>query len=171
MVIFARENLTSCVAKGFRVRVFEMLFPFGKKDNFRFDPKDKTILIVDDETDIRTVVGELLTRHGYTVVQAKDGAEALMLLRKSRFDLMVLDIVMPKMDGYQVMNALKSINPELPVVMLTAKAEHQDVWKGYAKGCHFYLTKPFKMETLIRAINYLLTDLSDAQRKELENLL
>jgi CheY-like chemotaxis protein len=171
MVIFVRGNLTGCVAEGPIERVLDMLLPFGKKDNLRFDPKDKTILVVDDETDIRTVVGELLTSHGYKVVQAKDGAEALMLLSKSRFDLMVLDIMMPKMDGYQVMNALKSINPELPVVMLTSKAEQPDVWKGYVKGCHYYMTKPFRVDTLIRAVNYLLTNLSDPQRAELEKRL
>ena len=148
-----------------------MLFPFRKKDNLGFGPSDKTILIVDDETDIRTVVGELLTGHGYNVVQAKDGAEALILLRKSKFDLMVLDIMMPKMNGYQVMDALKSIIPQLPVIMLTAKSEQQDVWKGYVKGCHYYITKPFKMDTLIRAVNYLLTDLSDPVRREIEKLL
>jgi CheY-like chemotaxis protein len=171
MVIFAGENPTDCAAECFRARIFDMPFPFGKKDNRRFDPKDKTILIVDDETDIRTVVGDLLTLHGYKIVEAKDGAEALRLLGKSNFDLMVLDIMMPEMDGYQVMNALKTMNPELPVVMLTAKAEQQDVWKGYVKGCHLYMTKPFKTDTLIRAVNYLLTDLSDPQRKELEKLL
>ena len=148
-----------------------MPWPFKKNSNLGFDPKDKTILVVDDESDIRIIVESLLANHGYKVVQAKDGAEAVILLRKRRFDLMVLDIMMPKMDGYQVMDALKKITPELPVVMLTAKAAQEDVWKGYVEGCHYYVTKPFQIETLIRAVNYLLSDLSDPQRKNLEKLL
>jgi len=148
-----------------------MAWPFKKKEKLGFDPKDKTILVVDDETDIRTLVEGLLASHGYTVVQANDGAEALMLLRKREFDLMVLDIMMPKVDGYQVMDALKSFKPSMPVVMLTAKASDKDVWKGYVEGCHYYVTKPFKLETLIRAVNYLLSNLSDPHRRELEEML
>ena len=148
-----------------------MPWPFKKKDKLGFDPKDKTVLVVDDESDIRTVVEGLLAGHGYRIIQAKDGAEALMLLRRHEIDLMVLDIMMPRMDGYQVMEALKSTNPELPVVMLTAKTAQQDVWKGYVEGCHYYVTKPFEAQTLIRAVNYLLSDLSDPQRRDLEQML
>lgn len=148
-----------------------MSWPFKNKDKLSFDPKEKTILVVDDETDIREIVGSMLVNHGYMVVKAKDGTEAVMLLRKREFDLMVLDIMMPLMDGYQVMDALKSINPELPVVMLTAKSTQKDVWKGYVEGCHYYLTKPFELETLIRSVNYLLTDMSDPTRRDLEKLL
>ena len=132
-----------------------MPWPFKKKDKLGFDPKDKTVLVVDDESDIRTVVEGLLAGHGYRIIQAKDGA----------------DIMMPRMDGYQVMEALKSTNPELPVVMLTAKTAQQDVWKGYVEGCHYYVTKPFEAQTLIRAVNYLLSDLSDPQRRDLEQML
>jgi PleD family two-component response regulator len=63
----------------------QMPWPFKKKEKLGFDPKDKTILVVDDESDIRTIVETLLAGHGYKVVQAKDGAEALMLLRKRKF--------------------------------------------------------------------------------------
>ncbi len=148
-----------------------MPWPFKKKDKLGFDPKDKTVLVVDDESDIRMVVKTLLENHGYKTIEAKDGAEALMLLRKRDFDLMVLDIMMPKMDGYQVLGALKATNPELPVVMLTARTQQKDIWKGYVEGCHYYVTKPFEHETLIRAVNYLLSDLSDPQRKGIEKLL
>lgn len=148
-----------------------MTWLFRKKQKLGFDPKDKNVLVVDDESDIRAVVSTLLSSHGYKTTEAKDGAEALMLLRKRRFDLMVLDIMMPRMDGYQVMNTLKTINPELPVVMLTAKAAQKDVWKGYVEGCHYYVTKPFEHETLIRSVNYLLSDLSDPQRKNLEEMM
>jgi CheY-like chemotaxis protein len=148
-----------------------MSWPFKKKSNLGFDPKDKTILVVDDESDIREIVGSLLANHGYKVVRAKDGAEALMLLRKRKFDLMVLDIMMPRMDGYEVMEALKKTNPELPVVMLTAKSTREDVWQGYVEGCHYYVTKPFELETLIRSVNYLLSDLSAPQHRKIEELL
>ena len=148
-----------------------MPWPFKKKDKLGFNPKDKTIIIVDDESDIRMVVRALLENHGYKTVEVQDGAEALMLLRKRDFDLMVLDVMMPKVDGYQVMNTLKNIKPKLPVVMLTARAAQKDVWKGYVEGCHYYVTKPFEAQTLIRAVNYLLSDLSDPQRRDLEQML
>ena len=148
-----------------------MPWPFNRKRTKSSDLKGKTVLVVDDETDVRTVVEAILANHGYSVVQAKDGAEALSLLRRRKFDLMVLDIMMPRMDGYQVMEELKSANPELPVIMLTAKAQPKDVWKGYVEGCHFYITKPFESESLIRAVNYLLNNLSEGQRENLEPLM
>jgi CheY-like chemotaxis protein len=148
-----------------------MAWPFGKKDRRGSDPKGKTILVVDDESDVRMVVEAILTGHGYGVVQARDGAEALLLLRQRKFDLMVLDIMMPRMDGYQVMDELKKVNPDLPVIMLTARTQPKDVWKGYVEGCHYYITKPFASEGLVRAVNYLLSNLSEAQRDDIEPLL
>jgi CheY-like chemotaxis protein len=148
-----------------------MAWLFKKKEKPEFDPKNMSILVVDDESDVRAVVGKLLESHGYSTAAAKDGAEALAMLRKRDFDLMVLDIMMPKMDGYEVMNALKDVKPDLPVVMLTAKAAPKDIWKGYVEGCHYYVTKPFDKLTLIRAVNYLLGGLSDPQRREMENML
>jgi CheY-like chemotaxis protein len=149
-----------------------MSWPFRKRNRKKDSVlKGKTVLVVDDESDVRTVVEAILAKHGYSVVQAKDGAEALMLLRKREINLMVLDIMMPKMDGYQVMDKLKAINPELPVVMLTAKAQPKDVWKGYVEGCHYYITKPFESENFIRAVNYLLSNLSEHQRTDIEPLM
>lgn len=148
-----------------------MPWPFKKKKKTSFDPKEKTVLVVDDETDVRMVVETILVNHGYNVTQARDGAEALMLLNQRKFDLMVLDIMMPRVDGYQVMEELKKKNSDLPVVMLTARAQPKDVWKGYVEGCHYYITKPFESEGLIRAVNYLLSNLSDPQREDIEPLM
>jgi two-component system alkaline phosphatase synthesis response regulator PhoP len=148
-----------------------MAWLFREKEKKKFAAKDKNVLVVDDESDIRLIIESLLINHGYSVVKARDGAEALMFLRKQHFDLMVLDIMMPHVDGYQVMESLKEINPELPVVMLTAKSTDKDVWEGYARGCHYYITKPFTNETLIRGVNYLLNNLSEAQRTDLEKRL
>ncbi len=148
-----------------------MPWPFKKKKKTGFDPKDKTVLVVDDETDVRMVVETILVNHGYNVAQARDGAEALMLLNQRKFDLMVLDIMMPRVDGYQVMEELKKKNSDLPVVMLTARGQPKDVWKGYVEGCHYYITKPFESESLIRAVNYLLSNLSDPQREDIEPLM
>jgi DNA-binding response OmpR family regulator len=148
-----------------------MPWPFKRKSKSGFDPKDKTVLVVDDESDVRIVVETILVKHGYRVVQAKDGAEALQLLSRRKFDLVVLDIMMPRVDGYQVMEHMKSKGLEVPVVMLTAKGQPKDVWKGYVEGCHYYITKPFESESLIRGVNYLLSNLSDAQRQDVEPLM
>ena len=102
------------------------------------------ILIVDDDPDALTLIGLTLERRGYSVVKAAGGAEALELVQQERPDLILLDLMMPHMDGYEVCRRLKSDAQysDIPVVMLTAKAQVTSQVEGYRVGADDYITKP-----------------------------
>lgn len=111
----------------------------------------KHILAVDDEVHIRRLIEVNLLRSGYRVTTAADGREALDSIRQERPDMVVLDVMMPHVDGHEVLRRLK-LDPEtreIPVVMLTAKAQDQDIFRGWQAGVEMYLTKPFNPMELI----------------------
>jgi CheY-like chemotaxis protein len=118
----------------------------------------KTIMVVDDNPDIITIVRTILEGKGYNVSSAYSGAELLSSLEKDKPDLVVLDIMMPQMDGLEVLTRLKAA-PEtasIPVILLTAKVQYEDVLGGYKLGADYYITKPFTSTQLINGINLLL---------------
>ncbi len=102
------------------------------------------ILLVDDEVAILTLLSYPLRKDGYEVVQASDGSEALSRFAESRFDLVVLDVMMPKLDGLEVCRQLRA-QSSVPIIMLTAKAEEIDKVLGLELGADDYITKPFSM--------------------------
>jgi DNA-binding response OmpR family regulator len=102
------------------------------------------ILLVDDEQAILTLLSYPLRKDGYEVVQAADGSEALNRFAESRFDLVVLDVMMPKLDGLEVCRRLRA-HSAVPIIMLTAKAEEIDKVLGLELGADDYITKPFSM--------------------------
>jgi DNA-binding response OmpR family regulator len=104
-----------------------------------------TILIADDEERIRRLVSDFLRRDGYTVLQAADGGEAIELIdqRLSTIDLIILDVMMPVYDGWSVLRHIRAKNREVPVMMLTARAEDTDEVFGFDLGADDYITKPF----------------------------
>jgi two-component system, OmpR family, alkaline phosphatase synthesis response regulator PhoP len=111
----------------------------------------RKILAVDDEKHIVRLVQVNLERQGYEVVTANDGREALEKVDAERPDLVVLDVMMPYMDGFEVLQNMRR-NPstrEIPVIMLTAKAQDADVFKGWQSGVDCYLTKPFNPMELL----------------------
>jgi two-component system alkaline phosphatase synthesis response regulator PhoP/two-component system response regulator VicR len=110
----------------------------------------KKILAVDDERHIVRLVQVNLEREGYTVVTAYDGKEALEKVEAEQPDLIVLDVMMPYMDGFEVLQNLKKnqATREIPVIMLTAKAQDADVFRGWQSGVDCYLTKPFNPQEL-----------------------
>lgn len=111
----------------------------------------KHILAVDDEINIRRLVEVNLQRAGYRVSKASDGVEALASIEAERPDLVVLDVMMPHMDGFEVLKRLK-MDPGtagLPVIMLTAKAQDADIFRGWSSGVDCYLTKPFNPTELL----------------------
>jgi len=111
----------------------------------------KKILAVDDEKHIVRLVQVNLERAGYQVVTANDGKEALEQVAAENPDLVVLDVMMPYMDGFEVLQNLRR-NPatrDIPVIMLTAKAQDADVFKGWQSGVDCYLTKPFNPMELL----------------------
>jgi two-component system, OmpR family, alkaline phosphatase synthesis response regulator PhoP len=111
----------------------------------------RKILAVDDEKHIVRLVQVNLERQGYEVVTANDGKEALKKVEEERPDLVVLDVMMPYMDGFEVLQNLRrnSATRDIPVIMLTAKAQDADVFKGWQSGVGCYLTKPFNPMELI----------------------
>ena len=114
----------------------------------------KKILAVDDERHIVRLIQVNLERAGYQVVTAFDGPEALKKVETDKPDLVVLDVMMPKMDGFEVLKRLQA-NPEtrdIPIIMLTAKAQDTDVFRGWASGVSAYLTKPFNPLELLTFI-------------------
>ena len=111
----------------------------------------RKILVVDDERHIVRLIQVNLERQGYNVVTAHDGKEALEKVASEKPDLVVLDVMMPYMDGFEVLRNLRRdpATAELPVIMLTAKAQDQDVLRGWQEGVDMYLTKPFNPQELI----------------------
>ncbi len=109
------------------------------------------ILVCDDERHIVRLIQVNLERQGYQVVTAYDGKEGLEKIRAEKPNLVVLDVMMPYMDGFEVLKSLRR-EPEtenLPVIMLTAKAQDKDVFEGYHYGADMYLTKPFNPMELV----------------------
>jgi DNA-binding response OmpR family regulator len=102
------------------------------------------ILLVDDEQPIQTLLSFPLQRDGYEVVQASDGREALNRFNEQSFDLVVLDVMMPRMDGLEVCRRLRA-RSSVPIIMLTAKSEEIDKVLGLELGADDYITKPFSM--------------------------
>lgn len=115
----------------------------------------KKILIVEDEQDLRDLLGNYLTNEGYEVSKAGDGVEAISLFSKYAFDLVVLDIMIPKIDGYSVCEVIKK-QSEVPVVFLSALSDEVSQIKGYDKMADDYVTKPFSMPVFLRKINALM---------------
>lgn len=109
------------------------------------------ILIVDDEELIRNVIKEYSTMEGYKVAEAENGLEALELVKTNDFDLIVMDIMMPKMDGYQAIKEIKKIK-SIPFIILSARSDEIDKLYGFDLGIDDYLTKPFSPKELISRI-------------------
>jgi len=117
-----------------------------------------SVLIVDDNEDIVAIVSRILLDRGYEVRIARDGPGALESVRQQRPDVVLLDMMMPGMDGMQVLDHLKR-NPgsgSIPVVMVTAKSEDRDVLAGYESGADYYITKPFTARQILYAVGLVL---------------
>jgi two-component system alkaline phosphatase synthesis response regulator PhoP/two-component system response regulator VicR len=123
----------------------------------------KKILAVDDERHIVRLVQVNLERQGYEVVTAFDGKEALEKVQSEQPDLIVLDVMMPYMDGFEVLQNLKRdpSTRDIPVIMLTAKAQDADVFRGWQSGVDCYLTKPFNPMELIAFVKRIFKSLED----------
>ena len=109
------------------------------------------ILVCDDERHIVRLIQVNLERQGWTVVTAYDGKEGLEKVIAEKPDLVVLDVMMPYMDGFEVLKSIRKdpSTEKLPVIMLTAKAQDKDVFEGYHYGADMYLTKPFNPRELV----------------------
>jgi len=114
------------------------------------------LLIVDDDKNIRRFLHAVLTHAGYKVFAAQCAEEALEIMEKSKIDLIVLDIMMPGMDGYAFSELLRDCNNTIPILMLSAKQFPQDIKKGFLSGTDDYMTKPVDEEEMLLRIKALL---------------
>ncbi|HEX8051845.1 MAG TPA: response regulator transcription factor [Thermoleophilaceae bacterium] len=114
------------------------------------------MLVTDDERSVRSAVRRALTLEGYRVSEAEDGAEALSSISRDRPDALVLDVMMPELDGLQVCRALRDSGDALPVLMLTARDEIDQRVRGLDAGADDYLVKPFALEELLARLRALL---------------
>lgn len=122
------------------------------------DSLHQSVLIVDDESMARTLLRLMLVRAGFNVSEAEDGYDALEKIRKNRPDIILLDVMMPGMDGFAVCEKLRG-NPEtlsLPIIMLSAKTDLDSINKGLRAGATVYLTKPISPEDLTRHVREVL---------------
>ena len=128
----------------------------------------KTICIVDDEQKIREMVHSYLINEGYDVREAGSGEEALQLIEKENMDLVLLDIMMPGMDGYQTLREIRTVQKKLPVILLTAKTDEFDKLLGLEMGADDYITKPFSLRELVARMKAVLrrTQSDDRDREE-----
>jgi len=119
----------------------------------------KNLLVVDDNSELRTLLKSYLTQEGYTVATASNGQEALFAARQDKPDLVILDLMMPEMDGYEFMRAF-SREADTPVIILTAKLEENDKVLGLELGADDYVTKPFSMRELTARVRAVLRRLA-----------
>lgn len=116
----------------------------------------RCLLIVDDEKDIRKVICEYAKKEGYHVLEAEDGKEAFQLLQTEVIDLMILDVMMPKLDGMTLLESLSSIKKKVPTIILSALDDEVDKLAGFEMGIDDYLCKPFSPKELMARIKAVL---------------
>jgi DNA-binding response OmpR family regulator len=119
---------------------------------------DLTILVVDDESRMRKLIKDFLIQKNYNILEAEDGEKALKVYNenKNKINLILLDVMMPKLDGWSVLRQIRQENKSLPIVMLTARAEEQDELFGFELGVDEYITKPFSPKILVARVEAIL---------------
>lgn len=120
------------------------------------EPAAARVLVVEDEKSIRDGLADVLRFRGYAVELAADGRRALDLVGAQRFALIVLDIMLPELDGYSVCEQLRCSGNDVPVLMLTAKGSEEDILRGFEAGADDYVTKPFSLRELLARIEAML---------------
>jgi DNA-binding response OmpR family regulator len=142
----------ACPVFGIRVSTFFRISAFG----IRIFPIMSRILIIEDEAPMRTALADLLTAEGYRVLTAADGESGLQRALDEKSDLILLDIMMPKLDGFALCAELRRLSNAVPVLMLTAKGQIEDRVTGLDAGADDYLVKPFSTEELLARVRALL---------------
>ena len=117
-----------------------------------------TILVVDDEARMRKLIKDFLVKNNFNILEAEDGEKALEIYNKNKnnINLILLDVMMPKVDGWSVLKKIREENKSMPIVMLTAKAEEQDELLGFELGVDEYISKPFSPKILVARVAAIL---------------
>jgi two-component system response regulator ResD len=136
---------------------------------------NETILIVDDEERIRTLLAIYLRKEQYNILQAENGYEAISTFNKNKVDLIILDVMMPIMDGWDVCKEIRKTS-NIPVIMLTAKSQEDDELLGFELGTDHYITKPFVPKILVAKVKAIIrrtssTDLSLNNKNSFDGLI
>ena len=124
------------------------------------------LLIVDDETAIRTMIAKYAAFEGYETDQAENGLDALYKCREKSYDLVILDIMMPEMDGFTTARELKKLHPHLPIILLSARGEEYDRINGFEIGVDDYVVKPFSPKELMLRIAAIMRRISQSDRQK-----
>lgn len=135
----------------------------------------ETILIVDDEERIRNLVSIYLRKEQYNILQAENGSEAVNIFKKNKVDLIILDVMMPIMDGWDVCKEIRRTS-DIPIIMLTAKSEEDDELLGFELGTDHYITKPFAPKVLVAKVKAIVrrthcTDVSIKDESSFDGLV
>jgi DNA-binding response OmpR family regulator len=130
----------------------------------------KTVLIADDELRMRKLVADFLRKEGYIIVEADNGEDALHIITKQKVDLVILDVMMPKQDGFSVCKEIRKTQ-SIPVIMLTAKGEEIDQLFAFELGADEYVTKPFSPKVLTARVNALFRRFERQQKACFGNLI
>lgn len=125
------------------------------------------ILVAEDDEDMRELFCTVLSDSGYNAVPAADGAEALEIMDREYIDLIVADIMMPNMDGYELTKSLRDAKYDLPVLMVTAKDRFDDMQKGFRAGTDDYMIKPINVKELVLRVEALLRRARISSEKKL----
>ncbi|MBD79385.1 MAG: DNA-binding response regulator [Crocinitomicaceae bacterium] len=127
----------------------------------------KRILLVEDEPNLGSVLKDYLELSGFEVTWRLDGKKGWSTFKTGQFDLCILDVMMPEMDGFTLGKEIRKANEDIPIMFLTARGQKQDIMEGYNTGADDYITKPFDSELLILKINALLRRKEVSQLQEL----
>lgn len=128
----------------------------------------KNILIIEDETRIRFLLRDYFLKENFNIIEASDGDEGLNIFIKNKIDLVILDIMMPKIDGITVLDMIRKVS-SVPVILLTAKSQEEDKLFGYEMGADDYITKPFSPKILIAKVKALLKRTSEDSYSSLKD--
>ena len=128
-----------------------------------------TILVVDDEARMRKLIKDFLVKKDYEILEAEDGEKALSVYKdnKNKISLILLDVMMPKLDGWSVLKQIRQENETIPIVMLTARSEEQDELFGFELGATEYITKPFSPKILVARVEAILKRTSPVKKQEI----
>ncbi len=131
---------------------------------------DVTILVVDDESRMRKLIKDFLIQKNYNIIEAEDGEKAISIYNqnKEKISLILLDVMMPKLDGWSVLRQIRQENKKIPIIMLTARAEENDELFGFELGVDEYITKPFSPKILVARVEAILKR-SKPEEKELKS--
>lgn len=126
------------------------------------------ILVAEDDEQLRQLFCRVLSRNGFTAIPAKDGQDALEKMEKEYVDLVVSDIMMPRVDGYALVRALRENDDRIPVLMITAKDSFQDMQHGFLSGADDYMVKPINVNELVLRVHALLRRARMVAQRELQ---